>query len=354
MSNKKINIILQEDRYLSNINLSLGKILEHIGFNIIKIDDPKKILDEEFYFIITRYLFLTITDFQLKEETLFTETGDEIIGLFLKGKTYKNFYKDIKEKSSFELSEKLMGRKTKVRLLKNGNTLPLSVEEPFIISFLHNINKIKFYKQGVSFISFDNILIDWKVNIEKGAIIHPNTILKGETLIKQKAIIHPFTYIENSEIGENSIIHPFTHIIDSKLEKNCNAGPYSRLRQNTIIKEGAKTGDFVEMKNTIFGKDSKAMHLSYIGDATVGEKVNIGAGTITCNYDGVNKNPTIIKNNVFVGSGTELVAPVTVEENSYIGAGSTITKNVPPNSLAIARERQQIKEDWVLRRKKSK
>ncbi len=354
MSKNKINIILSEDRNLSNLNLNLREILDLMGFNVILEKEKEKIIDDKFYFIIGGDLFVTITDFELKEETIFTETGEEIIGFFLKGDTYKFFFTEFEKKSYFNLSEQLIKQKAKVKYLPKESIIPLTAEDPFITSFLHNINKIKFYKKGVSFISFDNVLIDWEADIEKGAIIHPNTIIKGETIIRKGAVIHPFTYIENSEIGENTIIHPFTHIVDSKFEKNCSAGPYSRIRQKTIIKEGAKTGDFVEMKNTVFGRGSKAMHLSYIGDATVGEKVNIGAGTITCNYDGVNKNPTTIKDNVFVGSGTELVAPVTIEKNSYIGAGSTITKDVPPNSLAIARERQQIKEDWVLRRKKSK
>jgi len=147
---------------------------------------------------------------------------------------------------------------------------------------------------------------------------------------------------------------PGTIVRDSIVEKNVQLGPYCHLRNGSLVKNGAKIGNFVEMKKSVFGHGSKAMHLTYIGDARVGRKVNIGAGTITCNYDGKNKNPTVIEDNVFIGSGTELVAPVTVKRNSYVGAGSTITENVPQNALAIGRQRQRNIPNWVLRKKKKK
>ena len=125
-------------------------------------------------------------------------------------------------------------------------------------------------------------------------------------------------------------------------------GPYCHLRNGTLVKAGAKMGNFVEMKKSVMGRDSKAMHLTYVGDARVGRKVNIGAGTITCNYDGEKKNPTVIGDNVFIGSGTELVAPVTIHGDSYVGAGSTITEDVPRHALAVARQRQKNIPGWVL------
>jgi bifunctional UDP-N-acetylglucosamine pyrophosphorylase/glucosamine-1-phosphate N-acetyltransferase len=129
-------------------------------------------------------------------------------------------------------------------------------------------------------------------------------------------------------------------------------GPYCHLRNGSLVQAGAKMGNFVEMKKSVLGRGSKAMHLSYIGDATVGRKVNIGAGTITCNYDGMKKNPTCIGDNVFIGSGTELVAPLTVHSDSYVAAGSTITEDVPRYALAVARQRQKNIAGWVLRKKK--
>ena len=352
MKKKQINIILSYDPYLYGIEKSVSEILKMMEFNVITLEEVDKVREDEYYFIIFNHLFEELLYSMKKKEVLFT--GEGYIGWHLKGETFKKGHKEKNGKKFLEIPDDYIEKNIGVFTLYEKGFIGFDDYEPRIISFLHKLNVIRLYSNGIYFTSFDNILIDWEAEIEKGATIYPNTIIKGNTKIKRGAVIHPFTYIENSEIGENSVVYPFTHIVDSKLEKNCSAGPYSRLRQNTIIKEGAKTGDFVEMKSTVFGKGSKAMHLSYIGDATVGNRVNIGAGTITCNYDGEKKHPTIIKNNVFIGSGTELVAPVTIERNSYIGAGSTITKKVPPNSLAIARQRQENKKDWVLKRKKRK
>ena len=141
-------------------------------------------------------------------------------------------------------------------------------------------------------------------------------------------------------IDNNSIIKSFSHIENVKIGKNVSIGPFARLRPGTVINSGSKIGNFVEVKKSKIGKNSKVNHLSYIGDTTIGNKVNIGAGTITCNYDGKNKYKTKIKNNVFVGSNTSLVAPVTLNENSNIGASSVITKNVPKKTLALTRSKQ--------------
>ena len=142
------------------------------------------------------------------------------------------------------------------------------------------------------------------------------------------------------KIGDNVIIHSFTYLENCKIENKVNIGPYARIRPGTILKEGSKVGNFVEIKKSILGKKSKINHLSYIGDSNLGKSVNIGAGTITCNYDGIKKSKTKIKNNVFVGSNTSLVAPLTINENSVIGAGSVITKSVKKKSLALTRSPQ--------------
>jgi bifunctional UDP-N-acetylglucosamine pyrophosphorylase/glucosamine-1-phosphate N-acetyltransferase len=148
------------------------------------------------------------------------------------------------------------------------------------------------------------------------------------------------------------VVLPVSVLRDSHLEKNTQVGPYTHLRNGAVIRRGAKAGNFVEMKKSILGKGSKSMHLSYIGDAFIGENVNIGAGTITCNYDGREKHVTRIEDNVFIGSGTELIAPIRIGKNSVVGAGSTLDKDVPPDSLAIARERQINKPGRGRKKKK--
>ena len=173
-------------------------------------------------------------------------------------------------------------------------------------------------------------------------MIGPETIFFSEdTKIGKNVIIEPYVVIGRKvKIGNNVRIHSFCHLEDSKIENNVNLGPYARLRPGTVLQIGSKVGNFVEVKKSKIGKKSKINHLSYIGDATIGNSVNVGAGTITCNYDGVKKSKTKIKNNVFIGSNSSLVAPITVNENSVIGAGSVITKNVRKKSLALTRSSQ--------------
>jgi len=170
----------------------------------------------------------------------------------------------------------------------------------------------------------------------------PETIFFSEdTKIGKNVIIDPYVVIGRKvKIGNNVRIHSFCHLEDSKIENNVNLGPYARLRPGTVLHVGSRVGNFVEVKKSKIGKKSKINHLSYIGDTTIGNSVNVGAGTITCNYDGVKKNKTKIKNNVFIGSNSSLVAPITINENSVIGAGSVITKNVRKKSLALTRSSQ--------------
>ena len=170
----------------------------------------------------------------------------------------------------------------------------------------------------------------------------PETIFFSEdTKIGKNVIIDPYVVIGRKvKIGNNVRIHSFCHLEDSKIENNVNLGPYARLRPGTVLNVGSRVGNFVEIKKSKIGKKSKVNHLSYIGDTTIGKSVNIGAGTITCNYDGIKKNKTKIKNNVFVGSNSSIVAPITINENSIIGAGSVITKNVKKKSLALTRSQQ--------------
>ena len=170
----------------------------------------------------------------------------------------------------------------------------------------------------------------------------PETIFfSNDTKIGKNVIIEPYVVIgKKVKIGNNVIIKSFSHLESCKIENKVEIGPYARIRPNTILKEGSKIGNFVEVKKSTVGKKSKVNHLSYIGDSDIGKSVNIGAGTITCNYDGVKKSKTKIKDNVFIGSNSSLVAPVIINKKSIVGAGSVITKNVKEKSLALTRSIQ--------------
>ena len=170
----------------------------------------------------------------------------------------------------------------------------------------------------------------------------PETIFFSEdTKIGKNVTIEPYVVIGSKvKIGNNVIIKSFSHLEKCKIENKVEIGPYARIRPDTILKEGSKIGNFVEIKKSVVGKKSKVNHLSYVGDSNIGKSVNIGAGTITCNYDGIKKSKTIIKDNVFIGSNSSLVAPVTIEQKSIIGAGSVITKRVKMKSLALTRSLQ--------------
>jgi UDP-N-acetylglucosamine diphosphorylase/glucosamine-1-phosphate N-acetyltransferase len=170
----------------------------------------------------------------------------------------------------------------------------------------------------------------------------PETIFfSNDTKIGKNVTIEPYVVIgKNVKIGNNVIIKSFSHLESCKIENKVEIGPYARIRPNTILKEGSKIGNFVEVKKSTVGKKSKVNHLSYIGDSEIGKSVNIGAGTITCNYDGVKKSKTKIKDNVFIGSNSSLVAPVIINKQSIVGAGSVITKNVKKKSLALTRSLQ--------------
>ena len=173
-------------------------------------------------------------------------------------------------------------------------------------------------------------------------MLAPETVyFSKDTKIGKNVTIEPFVVLgEKVKIHNNSKIKSFSHLENVKIENNVVVGPFARLRPGTVLKSGSRVGNFVEIKKSKVGKNSKVNHLSYIGDTNIGNFVNIGAGTITCNYDGKNKNKTLIKNKVFVGSNSSLVAPVTLNEKSTIGAGSVITKNVKKNSLALTRSNQ--------------
>ncbi len=191
------------------------------------------------------------------------------------------------------------------------------------IQKLQNKLRNKFLKSGVKMNGPETVFFSTDTKIGKNVIIEPYVVLG-----------------KNVKIGNNVIIKSFSHLESCKIENKVELGPYARIRPNTVIKEGSRIGNFVEIKKSIIGRKSKVNHLSYVGDSEIGKSVNIGAGTITCNYDGIKKSKTKIKDNVFVGSNSSLVAPVTIDKQSIIGAGSVITKNVRKKSLALTRTPQ--------------
>ena len=187
----------------------------------------------------------------------------------------------------------------------------------------------KFLKKGVKMIAPDTVFFSKNTKIGKNVTIEPYVVIA-----------------DNVSVGDNVKILSFSHLEGVKIENNVNVGPYARLRPGTVLKSGSKVGNFVEIKKSIVGNSSKINHLSYVGDTKIGKKANIGAGTITCNYDGIKKNKTIIDDGVFVGSNSSLVAPIKLEKKSIIGAGSVITRKVSKNSLALTRAEQLEKKNY--------
>jgi bifunctional UDP-N-acetylglucosamine pyrophosphorylase/glucosamine-1-phosphate N-acetyltransferase len=211
---------------------------------------------------------------------------------------------------------------------------------------------------GVTIVDPKNTYVDRTVEVGRDTVLYPNCSLQGRTRIGDRCIIEPNSKISDSIIANGVTIRSNSVITESKVEEGASIGPFAHLRPLSEVKTKARIGNFVEVKKSVIGKGSKANHLAYIGDSTVGEEVNIGAGTITCNYDGFDKHQTIIGDQVFVGSNVELVAPVKIGDRSSIGAGTTITKNVPEGALAISRVKQKNIKGWwkkmELRRKKNR
>jgi len=206
--------------------------------------------------------------------------------------------------------------------------------------------------EGVTIVDPDSAYIDADVTIGVDTIIYPSTQLYGQTVIGSEATVHSFSRISNSRIGARSVVLEGCIVVDSEIGEDVSIGPYAHLRMGTTVADSAKVGNFVEIKKSSLGVGTKSMHLAYLGDATIGKNVNIGAGVITCNYDGVKKHPTVIEDGAFVGTDSQLIAPVRIGKEAYVAAGSSITEDVPAESLAVARGRQVIKEGWVKNRKK--
>lgn len=242
-----------------------------------------------------------------------------------------------------------MGLKVGTCMIENFDEVG-GINDRVALAESEEILKLRINKEhllnGVGIMDIHNTYIGRDVIIGEETIIEPGCVIKGNTVIGKRCHIGPYTQLDHAII-EDDVMIQYSSISDSTVKRGTDIGPYARLRNGCIIREGVHIGNFVEMKKTDFGAHSKCAHLSYLGDAVVGENVNIGCGTITCNYDGANKFQTIIKDNAFIGCNSNLVAPVTVEENGFVGAGSTITNDVPSDAFAIARARQVNKEGYA-------
>lgn len=201
-------------------------------------------------------------------------------------------------------------------------------------------------KKGVEIPCFDGVIIEDSVIVEKGTVILPGTIILGNSKIGTDCVIGPNSYIVDTKVGRGTKLNN-TQTFSAVIGTNVTAGPFVHIRPNTSIADNVHIGNFVEVKNSTVDEGSKLPHLLYVGDSDVGKDVNFGCGCVTVNYDGMNKSRTVVKDGAFIGCNTNLVAPVTVGENAFTAAGSTITEDVPDNSLAVARSRQSIKKDWV-------
>ena len=193
--------------------------------------------------------------------------------------------------------------------------------------------------------------VDVDVSVGADTVIGPGVQLEGRTTIGARCTIRKGCRLTNATIGDDVVVLDGTVIVDSVVAAGAQVGPYAHLRPESDVGEGARIGNFVELKKTRMGRGSKANHLAYLGDAIIGDDVNVGAGTITCNYDGEKKHQTIVEDGVFIGSDSQLVAPVRIGKGAYVAAGSTITHEVPADALAIARSRQETKPNWVARRR---
>jgi bifunctional UDP-N-acetylglucosamine pyrophosphorylase/glucosamine-1-phosphate N-acetyltransferase len=212
----------------------------------------------------------------------------------------------------------------------------------------------KWMQDGVGMIDPDTTYVGIDVTLGRDTVLYPNVRIEGRTAIGEACTIYPGSRIKDSMIASNVTVKDHSVIEDSDISSGASIGPFAHLRPGAVVKERAKIGNFVELKKSTIGEGSKANHLSYIGDATVGKDVNIGAGVITCNYDGYDKYPTVIEDNVFVGSDAQLVAPVRIGRGALIAAGATITRDVPADALGISRAPQEVREGFASRRRRLK
>ena len=218
-------------------------------------------------------------------------------------------------------------------------------------TILRKMSAEKLLEQGITLLDSTRVDVRGEVVAGKDCSVDVNVIFEGKVTLGENVIIKSNVVLQDVSIGDDTVIESFSHLSSATVGSNCNIGPYARLREGSEIGDNAKIGNFVETKKTKLGDGAKANHLAYLGDADIGSKTNIGAGTITCNYDGANKHQTTIGEESFIGTNSSLVAPVNIGKGSYVGAGSVITKDVPDEALAVGRGKQVTKEDWAKNKK---
>ena len=276
--------------------------------------------------------------------------------LVIKGGLLKNFIPEIENNNSakeFYLTDLIgIAHKNgfKINTLSSSNEETAGannrIEQEELEKTLRTMKSEDLLRNGATLLDKSRVDVRGEVKIGSDCVIDVNVIFEGHVELGNNVEIGANTIICDTKIGDDTKILPFSHIVESEIGSKCLIGPYARLREGSVILDGARIGNFVETKKTSLGRDSKANHFTYLGDAEVGDEVNIGAGTITCNYDGKDKHKTKIGDNSFIGTNSSLVAPVTIGKNAYVGAGSTITKDIPDNALGVGRGKQKNKENW--------
>lgn len=316
-----------------------GRIIRDENGDLLKIVEQKDATDEEKAVCEINSGIYCFNGKSLKE-SLALINNDNAQGEYYLPDTIKIMNEKGLKVGAFAGStiEELMGVNSRVQLSQAEAAMRKRINE-------------KHMDNGVTIIDPSNTYIESDVEIGSDTIVYPGAMLIGNTVIGEECIIGMNCSITNSIVGDRTEIKSST-LLDAKVGTDTKVGPYAYLRPKADVGNGCKIGDFVEVKNAKFGDGSKASHLSYIGDAEVGKNVNVGCGVVFVNYDGVNKFRSVVKDNAFIGSNSNLVAPVTVEEQGYIATGSTITDDVPRRALAIARERQVIKENWMDKKEK--
>jgi bifunctional UDP-N-acetylglucosamine pyrophosphorylase/glucosamine-1-phosphate N-acetyltransferase len=254
----------------------------------------------------------------------------------------------------------LIGRGEKVLVVPHhdaGEVLGVDTRQELarVARLLYARKAEELQSKGVTLLDAERTWIDPRASIGRDSVIYPGVLIEGACRVGEDCLIGPGCHLTDVTVGRGAQILDHCVMIDSAVGRDALVGPFARLRPGSVLEAGSRVGNFVELKKTRLGPGSKANHLAYLGDSTIGPSCNIGAGTITCNYDGTSKHPTIMGRGVFIGSDTQLVAPVTLGDGAYVGAGATITKDVPAGALALSRQPQKNIEGWVARRlKKSK
>ena len=311
-----------------------GKIIKNNQGDVIKITEQKDASDEE------RKIKEVFTGIMVVEGALLIESLEKIDNNNAANEYYLT-----------DLVEILSSKGVKIKCIQANPNEVVGAnnkrELHELESILRNMKSEQLLDQGITLMDATRVDLRGQVKAGKDCSIDVNVILEGNIILGENVTIKSNVILQDVSIGDNSVIEAFSHISSAVVGSNCSIGPYARLREGSEIGNNAKIGNFVETKKTKLGDGAKANHLAYLGDADIGVNANIGAGTITCNYDGKNKHKTTIGDNSFIGTNSSLVAPVNIGKGAYVGAGSVITKDVPNESLAVARGKQVIKEDWA-------